>query len=167
MTNNLNLSALIVRKYNLGDKIYFKNIFTHIDEHEIDNAWNFASQKIQNREIIKDATNIETGEKLLAERLFDSYDKNITKIYSHLLHELNAKELKLKDENVERHFRHLLAIKYIELQVVETKAKKSKVHRPLKKRISNFIVKNFVIICIVGAVGYFIIPRTIDRMLRR
>ena len=54
--DKLNSCALIIRKYNLGDKYFFFSKFPNTNKTILEAAWNFGLQKIQNREIIKDAS---------------------------------------------------------------------------------------------------------------
>lgn len=111
--NKLNQSALIVRKYNLGDKIYFFSKFSSANKSELDNAWTYAENKIQNGEIIKNASHLTAEEFNSATLKTKTFDNNTIKLYEKLNSKFDVKELKLTDENIERKVRNVLAVKFL------------------------------------------------------
>jgi hypothetical protein len=160
--NKINSCALIVRKYNLGDKAYFIDTFKDIDMSLKDCAWGLGEKKIQNKEIIKDASSIEIQDEQSAQNRFDSFEKNSNKIYAYLKSNFDVKELKLREENIERRFRHLLAKKYLQLEVSNIFEIEEKRKMPFKEKFAIFVANNLFLILIIGVIGYFTAPRIID-----
>jgi len=163
MKDELQISAVLIRKYNLGDLEYFKSRFHPVDDLLIAKAWENAQLKIQNREIIKDAQNIGRHEHQTAEDKFKSFDKQKTKLNSYLLQNFDPKELKLSAENTERRFRHLLALEYVELASVDLKKLSHAKTLSFKERVSNLIARYFLIILVIGGTGIFVAPKIIDK----
>jgi len=162
--DKLNSSALIIRKYNLGDKTFFIDKFKHVHISMLENAWEFGSKKIQNREIIKDASSLELQENKSAQSRFDNFEQGIQKVYNYLESDFDVKKLKLKEENIERHFRHLLAERYVHLEIYNILEIKKKGNIHLKEKIANFFYTFLFIIIIIGIVGFLSVPRIIDRL---
>lgn len=64
----LNDAAVIIRKYNLGDREYFFRKFVSCDSKQRAEAWEFGLRKIQNREIIKDTSDLLVSDNSLIEK---------------------------------------------------------------------------------------------------
>ena len=108
----LNKYCLILRKYNLDDKNGFFEKFSELKKDYLVKAWEYSFDKIQNREIIKDASELSDGaEQIIRERL-ENYEKNNYDKYYYLNSSFDVKELKLDDERTERRFRNILAVKH-------------------------------------------------------
>jgi hypothetical protein len=162
LQNKLNQSAVIVRKYNLGDKIYFFSKFSSVDKSRLDTAWTFAENKIQNREIIKNASNLSAEEASLAILKSKAFNNNTIHLFKKLNSKFDVKELKLKDENIERKVRNILALRFLlnisneinEYRTDEVKSIKSKFLKLISK-IKYGIIAMFII-------GVFIAPSIIE-----
>lgn len=157
----LNSSALIVRKYNLGDKIYFFEVFKLCDKIELESAWAFGLTKIQSKEIIKDASHIAflEGENAVMKSMAFDYDQS--KILFYLNSEFDAKKLKLSDENIERRLRKLLADRYIELTSQEISKQLIKSPNTSKHKTTSFFGQFKALFIILGIIGIFSTPRII------
>jgi hypothetical protein len=112
----LNFAAQIIRKYNLGNKEYFLTVFNHVDNSLLEIAWNVGSKKIQNKEIIKDSSNLTPVERNEVKRLYDEIAESPKEILRKILDkEFDVKKYKLSDEKIERSLRNSIAKRYIEL----------------------------------------------------
>ncbi|MBC7745738.1 MAG: hypothetical protein H7096_11610 [Flavobacterium sp.] len=159
---NLNSCALMVRKYNLGDKAYFFSKFPGLSHAFLEIAWNFGLQKIRNNEIIKDAAAINTMEESLAIEKYKHFDKSIKSIFYYLNSEFEVKELKLTDEIIERRLRNKLAISYFQIISDETLELNKKVKSPFKNKTAGIVKKLKYGLIVIGIVGVFSAPRIID-----
>lgn len=162
LQDKINQFALIVRKYNLGDKDYFISHFPNLANSKLEIGWTFAQNKIQNKEIIKNASRLTVEEDKLAILKTNAFDNKSIKLYEKLNSRFDAKELKLTDENIERKVRHILALRFLgnlsneikELEKVEPKSFKPKVVRFINKIKYGLIA--------LAIVGVFSVPRIID-----
>lgn len=158
ISSKLNTCAVIIRRYNLGDKIYFFECFKNSENSELEIAWNYGLKKIQNNEIVKDASNLDLEQDKIAEENFKNFDKkSISEVLTYLQSDFNPKDLKLKDENVERRFRHLLAKKYLKFELSNI-SESSKEKSSYKEKVGNFVAKHFFKIIIITVISYFAIP---------
>ena len=162
MQDNLNTIAQIVRKYNLGDNKYFFDKFSNCDKSQLEIAWAFGQKKIQNREIIKDASHLSNDEAKEADRKFLGFDNNSQTLLYYLNSEFDVKELKLKDENIERRLRKLLAERCIDLIAKEVSHSPIKKQPSFKSKAKVFVGKFKAAFIILGIVGAFSTPRIID-----
>ena len=160
--DKLNASAQIVRQYNLGDKNYFISKFPNTNKTQLETAWTFGQRKIQNREIIKDASSISADETNLANERTINVEKNIEGLFNYLNSEFNVKKLKLTDENVERRFRHNLAELYIGNILNEVSELSIKDNSSIKSKTFAFFGKFKAAFIILGIVGVFATPTIID-----
>lgn len=160
--NKLNQSAVIVRKYNLGDKIYFVTKFSSIDKSKLDTAWTFAENKIQNREIIKNASHLTAEETNSATLKNKTFDNNTIKLYEKLNSKFDVKELKLTDENIERKVRNVLALRF--LQIISDEINEfSKIEaKSFKSKALRFTGKIKYGLIAIAVIGLFSAPRIID-----
>lgn len=154
--------ALIVRKYNLGDKNYFVSKFINLDKSKLERAWTFAESKIQNREIIKNTSYLTVEESKLASLKLNAFDNKTIKLYEKLNSRFNVKELNLTDENVERKVRNVLALRFLQNISDEIKELEKRDTKPLKSKVLRFTSKIKYGIITVAVVGVFSAPRIID-----
>lgn len=147
--DKLNIYAQLIRKYNLGDNFLYSKFFQTYSS-DLDDAWHYARKKIQNKEIIKDVQFLDLEDLKTATDKMNSIGKNPDSIYRYLETDFNEKQLKLKDENIERRVRHLLALKYIEVSCEEIRKKERRTERLI------YTVIVFIIISI------FAVPRIIE-----
>jgi hypothetical protein len=115
----LNTSAAITRKYNLGDREHFFRKFGGCDTKQLTEAWEFGLRKIQNREIIKDTSDLPVSDNPLIEWKVNEVGNDYQAITYYLNSGFDVRELKLKDENIERRVRHILAEKFLEFKSKE------------------------------------------------
>ena len=115
----LNTSAAITRKYNLGDREYFIRKFGGCDTKQLTEAWEFGLRKIQNREIIKDTSDLPVSDNPLIEKKVNEVGIDPQAIAYYLNSGFDVRELKLKDENIERRVRHILAEKFLGIKSKE------------------------------------------------
>lgn len=159
--NNLNIAAEIVRKYDLGDKQFFFNKFNNIDSDQLEIAWEFALQKIQNKEIVKDANNIADIDSEFANKIFLIFGDNYKAILHHLKIDFDSKKFKISGENTERRLRRLFAEKYIDFSVKEI-SKQSKRLKNAQKYNSSYILNKFKLISVIlGIILLISLPRII------
>lgn len=162
LQNKLNQYALTIRKYNLGDKNYFFSRLQKLNKNRLSRAWNFAQKKIQNREIIKDASHIAIEDFKYATFLSSTFENNTNELYQKLNSKFDVKELKLGDENVERRVRNILALRYLERLSVEIQELQNKEVESFKSKSLRFVKKIKYGLIAVGIVGVFSAPRIID-----
>lgn len=160
--NKLNQSALIFRKYNLGDKDLFISKFYTVDKSKLNIAWTLAERKIQNREIIKNASQLTVEENNLATLKAETYDNNSIKLYDKLISKFDVKELKLTDENVERKVRNDLALKFIKITSNEINEYVIKDAKSWRSKVLQFIGKIKYGLIVIAIIGTFSAPRIID-----
>ena len=116
--NELNDLAMIIRKYNLGDRDFFINNLSGIDFKYLHTAWDFGSKKIQNKEIVKIAENLTPEEKIEVDKLMSSFNEfSKEEILKVLNKNFDVKKYKLSDEKVHRVVLNFLANKYMELTI--------------------------------------------------
>lgn len=115
----LNTSAAITRKYNLGDREYFLRKFGGCDTKQLTEAWESGLKKIQNREIIKDTSDLPVSENPIISKKVAEVGNDAQDIAYYLNSGFDVRELKLKDENIERRVRNILAEKFLELKSKE------------------------------------------------
>lgn len=160
---NLNRSALIVRKYNLGDKEYFFSTFQDLDKPPLESSWTFATKKIQNREIIKDASvyfnSIDNDE---INSILTNFGDDINSIYMYLNSSFDVKLLKLRDENLQRRIRHILADKYLNQIIVETKNLYTEHQSSYSTRFKKVLGRYKIGIGVFLTVAAFLTPRIIE-----
>ena len=108
----LNKYCLILRKYNLDNENGFFGKFSELKKDYLINAWKYSFEKIQNREIIKDASELRNGAEEIIRVRLENFQKNNHDTYYYLNSTFDVKELKLDDERIERRFRNILAIKH-------------------------------------------------------
>ncbi len=162
IANLLQNSAQIVRQYNLGDDKYFYNKFSNTNKTQLEAAWKFGLRKIQNREIIKDASHLSNEEAQKASEKALNFDDNIQALFYYLNSEFDVKKLKLTDENTERRLRKILAEKYIALTSNEVSVLSIKYKSTIKAKAIKFLGKFKAAFIILGIVGAFATPRIID-----
>ena len=160
--DKLNNSAKIVSQYNLGDKNYFNVKFSNTNVTQLETAWTFGQRKIQNREIIKDASNISVDETNEANEKAVKFDKSIEGLFRYLNSEFDVKKLKLTDENIERRLRQILAETYIGKISNEVLELSIKDNSSVKSKTVTFFGKFKVAFIILGIIGVFATPRIID-----
>jgi hypothetical protein len=114
MDVNLYNIAIVITRYNLGDKEYFIKKFQAFSASQLEKAWNLALTKVHSREIIKDASSISIVQKQTALAKFQSFTGDTEQIFFYLNSHFDPKTLPLDKENIERHYRQLLAVKYID-----------------------------------------------------
>jgi len=160
--NKLNQSALIVKKYNLGDKIYFVSKFNSVDKSKLNAAWSLAEKKIQKREIIKNASHLSAEETNLATLKTNTFDNNTIKLYEKLNSKFDVKELKLSDEIIERKVRNILALRFLQNisnEINEFSKNNPKSH---KSKVLRFTGKIKYGLIAVAFIGVFSAQRIID-----
>jgi hypothetical protein len=160
--NLLQNSAQIVRQYNLGDEKYFFNKFPNSNKTQLTTAWTFAIRKIQNKEIIKDASNLSADEAQKAKEKAIHFDKSIQSIFFYLNSDFDVKKLKLADENIERRVRKILAEEYLDLTSKEITDLPIKDKSSIKSKTITFLSKFKAAFIILGIIGAFSTPRIID-----
>lgn len=162
LVNLLQNSAQIVRQYNLGDDKYFYDKFSNTDKTQLEAAWKFGLRKIQNKEIIKDASHLSIDETQRANEKLVNFDDVIPELFHYLNSPFDVKKLKLSDENTERRLRRILAEKYVALTSKEVWELSKKEKTSIKAKAVTFIGKFKAAFIIVGIVGAFATPRIID-----
>jgi len=161
--DKLDSCALIIRKYDLGDRVYFFSKFPGMNRETLETAWNFGLQKIQNREIIKDASDLRSDDLEIVTNKLSAFDNNPPeRLYYYLNTEFDVKQLKLKDENIERRLRHSLADTFIKLQSAELSENLIKEKRPISWRVKNLLKKSLYIFIILVIIGLIKLPRIIN-----
>jgi hypothetical protein len=109
---DLNNYSIILRKYALEDKESFLERFSQIDLEFLIIAWENSFEQIQNREIIKDASDLEAGSVMEIHNKLLRFSTEINEIFYYLNDQKNIIPLNLRDENIERGFRNILAKKH-------------------------------------------------------
>ena len=162
LQDKINQYALIVRKYNLGNKDYFNFYFSNLANSKLEMAWTFAQSKIQNEEIIKNASRLTVEEEKLATLKTSAFDNKSSKLYERLNSKFDVKDLKLKDENVERKVRHVLALRFLKNLSNEIKEFENVEPKFFKPKIVRFINKIKYGLIAVAIILVFFAPRIID-----
>ena len=162
LQKKLNQYAIIIRKYNLGDKNFFTSEFPHIDKTYLETAWTYAQTKIQNREIIKNASILTIEELKLASLQINSFDNKTENLYYRLNNKFDVKELNLKNENIERKVRNALSVKYLQNLLQEITELQKKEVNPFKAKAGKIIGKLKYGLIAVGIIGIISAPRVID-----
>lgn len=122
--------SLIYRKYNLGDISDVKSKFPKINYNELNSAWIFASNKIQNKEIIKDGKDLNFEHLKKVEIKIKEFEGN--DIFYYLNDNFDITKLALEEEKIERRFRNILANKYINSFEILRKERKKNIKSYLK-----------------------------------
>jgi hypothetical protein len=170
--DKLNACAIIVRKYNLGvdkvlkfdfgDEKYFFDKFSNIDKKILRNAWTLALKEIQNREIIKDTSQLSSADIEQVNKKVIGFDTNSQTFLHYLKSNFDVRELKLTDENIERRTRNLIAHRYLELVEKEVSELSVNSKNSFKSKTGAFFNKFKAAFIILGIVGVFATPRIID-----
>lgn len=161
--DNLNRSALIIRKYDLGDKQYFFSKFQDFDKSPLETSWTFAAKKIQNREIIKDAfVSFNSIDKTEIDSTLTNFSEDIDDIYRFLNSNFDVKSLKLRDENIQRRIRHILADTYLDKITVDTRKLNIKKQASHSTRFKKVLKKFKIGIGIFLVATAFSTPRIIE-----
>lgn len=158
----LNASAEIVRKYNVGDRSYFFMKFINCDKTQLETAWSYGLKKIQSREIIKDSHGISEKEVQQVNERLKTFDDNAQTLFTYLNSEFDVKKLKLADENAERRLRQLMSYRYIDLISKEVSELSIKEQSTPKSKTKTFFAKYKAAFIILAIVGAFASPRIID-----
>jgi len=157
----LNSCALIVRKYNLGDREFFFKKFPALTNSSLTIAWDFGLKKIQNKEIIKDVILLHKEDLKIVTTKVNSFGNDPDTLYYYLNSTFEVKKLKLTDENIERRFRKLLAINYLQIVSTEIHKLSESDKRYLKPKVIRFVNKFKYLIIAISIAGIFSIPRII------
>ena len=157
----LNRAALVSRKFNLGDEKYFFSKFSDADKIQLKEAWGFGQKKIQNREIIKDSSNLDAEENKIANERASGFIDTET-IFLSLNSEFDVKKLKLSEENFERRFRHILAEKYITIVSTQVFSWHEKASSTTRVKAISFFGKYKTAFIILTIFSAFSAPRIID-----
>jgi len=162
LLDKLKTYALVVRKYNLGDRNYFFSKFPAIKPSHLETAWAFGLKEIQNKEIIKNVGELHSSDLKIVESRVNKLESNPAKLFHYLDSEFDVKKLKLTEENIERRVRHLAAVRYLEIASIDILANNKGNHFSFKNTISGFlrICKYAFVITLI--VGLFFIPRIKD-----
>lgn len=158
----LSYYALIIRKYNIGDKVYFFSKFSYIDNSALEIAWTFGLKKIQNTEIIKDASSLSEEDEKVIQIKVDNVGVNPDSIYQYLNSGFDVKKLKLDDENIERRVRNIIAIRYLQnlsVEILQLHNKSKNSFKAKAARFGNKIKYGLIVILVIGA---FSAPRIIS-----
>ena len=161
MQNKLSYFALVVRKYNIGDKDYFFSKFPGIDNSALEIAWSFGLKKIQNTEIIKDAASLSEEAVYVIKIKVDNIGNNSDSIYQYLNSGFDVKKLKLDDENIERRVRNIIAVRYLQnfsVEILQLHNKSKNSFKAKAARFGNKIKYGLFVILVIGA---FSAPRII------
>jgi hypothetical protein len=159
--SKLNNYALVLRRYNLGDKKYFFSKFPSIDDSILEIAWLYGLKKIQNTEIIKNASLLSEEDEKVIQIKVDNVGVNPDSIYLYLNSGFDVKKLKLADENIERRVRNIIAVRYIQNLSVEILQHHKKSKNSFKAKAGRFVNRikyGFVLVLVIVA---FSAPRII------
>jgi hypothetical protein len=159
--SKLNNYALVLRRYNLGDKEYFFSKFPNIDDSILEIAWLYGLKKIQNTEIIKDASSITEEAVKVIEVKVDYLVLNLDSVFQYLNSGFDVKTLKLADENIERRVRNIIAVQYLQNLSVEILQHHEKSKNSFKAKAGRFVNRikyGFFVILVIVA---FSAPRII------
>ena len=77
----LNSCALIIRKYDLGDKAYFFSKFPGMKRETLETAWDSGLQKIQNKEIIKNSPALGVLADAIVKEKLQGFENNAQSIF--------------------------------------------------------------------------------------
>lgn len=149
--SNLIRSAILIKKYNLGDEQLLCNKLPHIDGLLIEMAWSNAHKRVRHEEIIKNSSySFSVDEQAeIASRVSD-FKKDNFKLYGFLLSNIDKKSLKLMDENTERRIRFLLAKEYLQELIDETlELKLEKENNVIAFLIRQIIEYKFVFLTVI------------------
>jgi len=129
LQKKLNKYALINRKYQLFDKTQFLSTFSKIETEHLQEAWQYGSDEIQNKEIIKNASEISRkGKKVVSNRLL-RFNSDSSDLFYYLNSKFDVKELKLDEEQIERRLRNTLAKRH--QKILKAKIKKEERSRKI------------------------------------
>ena len=159
--DKLNTCASIVRKYNLGDSEYFFKQFFDIDRSILETAWAFALRKIQHQEIIKDAQDLAQEEFLQVNNIISKYN-TADDIYNYLTSKFDVRELKLRDENIERRARKLLADTFLQIIAKDVSSLLLRKKKPITLTATTFLSKIKYALIPIVIVGIFFGPRIVE-----
>jgi len=164
LQNKLNKYALINRKYQLFDKTQFLSTFSKIETEYLAKAWQYGSDEIQNKEIIKNANELpRKGKKEVSNRLL-KFNSDTDDLFYYLNSKFDVKELKLDEEQIERRLRNTLAKRH--QKILEAEIKKEERSRKIQEKVTE--VKRKVISGVMMAiipvliVGFLFGSRIID-----
>lgn len=157
----LSYYALLVRKYNIGDKDYFLSKFPDIDNSTLEIAWSFGLKKIQNTEIIKDASSLSEEDEKVIQIKVDNLEDNPDSIYQFLNSGFDVKKLKLADENIERRVRNIIAVRYLQNLSVEILQLHNKSNNSFKAKAARFGNKIKYGLFVILVIAAFSAPRII------
>jgi len=160
--DKLNSAALIVRKYNLGTYSFFQEKFNQHTKEDLDSSWAFSLSKIQNSEIVKDANDISQEEQESAVSKAKSFHFDLKNVFIYLNSGFDPKALKLTDEKIERRFRNIIALKYIEVLSTEKVEIFYSEKKKLKSLIADFFGKYKIAIVLLSIVVVLSTPRLIE-----
>lgn len=161
MQNKLSYFALVVRKYNIGDKVYFFSKFPDIDNSALKIAWSYALKKIQNTEIIKDVSSLSEEAANVIKIKVDNVGNNSDSIYQYLNSGFDVKRLKFADENIERSVRNILAARYLQNLSVEILQLHNKSRNSFKAKTGRFVNRIKYGLFVILVIGAFSAPRII------
>lgn len=143
----------INRKYQLQSKEELFSNFSNVSNENLENAWKVGLEKIQNREIIKNTSQLPSSGEFEIKQRLKEFNYNSQDLYYYLNSSFNVKELKLDEERIERRLRHILAQRHQKLLKNEIKnvRKKDRLDK-IKDRICGLILQ---IVIVSSLVGYF------------
>ncbi len=127
--------CLINRKYQLNNKNHYLNTFSFLEKADLEKAWALSYEKIQNHEIIKDVKDLPIEyEYEILNRLKD-FNFNRHELYFYLFRKFDVKSLKLRDEQIERRIRNILALRHqnIIINEIEKTIKDDKIYSIRRK----------------------------------
>ncbi len=163
--DKINNSAIIVRKYNLGDENYFFSQFKTVDSSSLKSAWTIAQKEIQNREIIKEGSNLSSDDFQKAARIASTFDNNEKALFHYLNSKFDVTKLELTDENVERRVRKLIADSYLLIVSKEVSEFIIKKQNSFKSKVKTFFNNYKVAIIVYLIFGTLMLsPKIIDKL---
>lgn len=112
----LRRSALIILRYNLGDKEFFFKIYSDLNCSDLEVHWSFAMKRFKNEEIIKDTTAILLSDEISEVNnivISHSNDSDDQLYYFLLYNKFAPKDYKFKDEKIVRRAYKILASEYL------------------------------------------------------
>ena len=162
--DKINNSALIVRKYNLGDENYFFSQFRTVDKVLLRLAWTTAQKEVQNKEIIKEGSNLSSDDFQKAARKASTIEDNEKALFYYLNSKFDVTELKLTDEKIERRVRKLIADRYLLIVTKEVSDFIIEKESSLKYKVKSFFTnyKTALIVYPIVAILLFS-PKIIDK----
>jgi hypothetical protein len=168
----LKKSAEIIRKYNIPyEEDYFKTL-KGIQRKDLIVRNQFAYDKVKNKQIIKDAsvTFTEQEETEILSRI-EIFGNERNRIYTYLTNDFNVKTLKLKEENLERRVRQILAKRYLGLllsdanRLIEIEENKAISKRfPIVGKLANFIIQHKLKLFFLLLFNLIVTPKIVDHL---